>query len=58
MKSAVVQNGTNIVINMILADPSVDPSPEPDCYLVLIPDDVPVDFGWIYDPELNVFYQP
>lgn len=57
MRSAVIDSITNVVVNIIIADPAKDPAPD-GCYLVLIPDDVPVDMGWMYDPTLQYFYQP
>lgn len=57
MNSAVVQLSDNIVINVIVADPSVDPSPE-GCLLVGLPDGSPVTFGWIYDPATGQFSDP
>jgi hypothetical protein len=57
MRCALVQNSDNTVINLIVADPSIDPAPE-GCTLVGIPDDSPVTFGWIYDPATGTFSAP
>jgi len=57
MRCAVVQNSDNIVVNLIMADPSVDPAPE-GTILVGLPDDSPVDIGWIYDPATGQFTDP
>lgn len=57
MNSALVDIQTNIVINIIVADPAVDPAPE-GCTLVGLPDDSPVSFGWIYDPATGQFTDP
>ena len=46
-----------MVINFIMADPSVDPAPE-GTILVGLPDDSPVDIGWIYDPATGQFTDP
>lgn len=48
MRCAVVDS-SNIVVNLIMADPAVDPAPA-GCTLVSLPDDSPVSFGWIYNP--------
>jgi hypothetical protein len=57
MNSAVVQNSNETVINIIVADPSVDPAPE-GCTLVALPEGSPVTFGWIYDPANGTFTAP
>ena len=56
-RCALVQNSDNTVINIIVADPAVDPAPE-GCTLVVLPDDSPVSFGWIYDPATGQFTDP
>jgi hypothetical protein len=56
-RCALVQNSDNTVINIIMADPSVDPAPA-GCTLVGLPDDSPVSFGWIYDPATGQFTDP
>jgi hypothetical protein len=57
MNSAVVQNSNETVINIIVADPSIDPAPE-GCTLVALPDNSSVTFGWIYDPATGQFTDP
>jgi hypothetical protein len=47
MKSAVVNRETTIVENIIMADPS-DPWPIPDSFLVLVPDNLPVQMLGTY----------
>jgi hypothetical protein len=54
---ALIQNSDNIVINMIVADPTVDPAPE-GCTLIALPDDSLVTFGWIYSPSTQQFAAP
>jgi hypothetical protein len=54
MNSAVVDEGTLIVVNIIVADPTVDPSP-PGCLLIGLNDGEPCNIGWIYDPSTNTF---
>jgi len=50
MKSAVINRETTVVENIIMAGPS-DPWPYPDTFLVLVPDDLPVNIGDTYvDP--------
>jgi hypothetical protein len=57
MKCAVVSLTDNTVINLILADPSIDPAYE-GTRLVGIDDDLPVRMGWIYDPSTDHFTDP
>ena len=57
MRCAVVQNSNNVVVNLIMADPSADPAPE-GTTLVGLPDDSPVNIGWIYDPATGQFTDP
>ena len=57
MKCALVQNNDETVINLIVADPSVYPAPE-GCTIIGIPDDSPVQIGWIYDPATGQFTDP
>jgi hypothetical protein len=52
MKSAVVNKETTIVENIIVADPN-DNIENPYTYLVLIPDNLPVDMGYTY---INNFF--
>lgn len=57
MRCALVNQSTNIVENVIVADPSVDPSP--NGYVIIgIPDDSLVCIGWLYDPATGQFSQP
>lgn len=56
MKAAVVEIATNIVVNIIVADPNVDPPPE-GCILVDCTD-TPCDIGWVYDPQTGTFSPP
>lgn len=57
MRCALVNQSTNIVENVIVADPSVDPSPSG--YVIIgIPDDSPVCIGWLYDPATEQFTNP
>ncbi len=59
MKSAVVNRETTVVKNIIMADPS-DPWPYSDTFLVLVPDDLPVNIGdtyvdpYFYDKDGNI----
>lgn len=57
MRCALVDASTNIVDNVIMADPSVDPAPA-GYILVGLPDDSPVTNGWIYDPATGTFTDP
>lgn len=57
MKCAVVSLSDNTVINVILADPSVDPAYQ-GTRLVGIDDNFPVRMGWIYDPATGQFTDP
>lgn len=59
MKSAVVNRDTTVVENIIMAGPS-DPWPYSDTFLVLVPDDLPVNIGdtyvdpYFYDKDGNI----
>jgi hypothetical protein len=57
MRCAVVQTSDNIVVNLIMADPSVDPAPE-GTTLVGLPDNSLVSMGWIYAPDTGQFTDP
>ena len=57
MNSAVVDEGTLIVVNIIVADPTVDPPP-PGYLLIGLTDGEPCNIGWIYDPSTNAFSDP
>lgn len=48
MRAALIDNSTNIVENVIVADPSVDPAPDGH-YMIALPDDSQVSIGWLYD---------
>jgi hypothetical protein len=51
MKSAVINRETNVVENIVMADPS-DPWPSIDTFLVLVPDNLPVNLNHTYiDPN-------
>lgn len=56
MRCAVV-NSSDIVTNIIVADPATDPAPE-NCILVSLPDDSPVSSGWVYTPATGQFTDP
>jgi hypothetical protein len=53
MKSAVVNKETTIVENIIVADPN-DNWDNSNTYLVLVPDNIPMDIGYTYIN--NIFY--
>jgi len=57
MKCAVVSLSDNTVINVILADPSIDTAYE-GTRLVGIDDNFPVRIGWLYDPATGQFTDP
>ena len=54
---ALIQNSDETVINIIVADPVVDPAPG-GCLLIALPEGSPVTFGWIYDPATGQFTAP
>jgi len=57
MRCALINQSTNIVENIIIADPSVDPAP--DGYLIIgLPEDSPVAIDWVYDPATGQFSKP
>ena len=56
-KCALVNATTNIVENVIIADPAVDPAPE-GYFLVGLPVDTIVVGGWVYDPASKDFLPP
>lgn len=57
MRCALVDLSTNIVVNLIIANPELDVPPVG--YLIVgIPDDSPVQFDWIYNPTTNEFTPP
>lgn len=56
-RCALINSTTNIVENVIIADPSTDPAPAG--YIIIgLPEDSPVSFGWIYDPATQTFTDP
>lgn len=57
MRAALIDNSTNIVVNIIVADPAVDPAPE-GFTIIGLPDDSPVSIDWIYDPTVDEFTNP
>jgi len=57
MNCAVVDNNTMIVINVIVADPAIDPPPD-GCILVGLIEGEFCDIGWVYDPSTNTFSNP
>jgi len=56
MRAAVVDTGTNLVVNLIIADASVD-APPLGCVLVNI-DDIDCNIDWTYDAAANSFTPP
>lgn len=56
MRAAVVDLLNNIVINIIVANPAVDPAPEGT--LLVDVTNVPCDIGWVYDPATGTFTDP
>lgn len=56
MQCAVVHDGDNVVVNIIVANPS-DPA-QIDCYLVGLSEGQDCGIGWIYDPVNNIFINP
>lgn len=48
MRCALVDNNTNLVVNLIIADPAVDPAPS-DSTLISLSDDNPVSIGWAWN---------
>ena len=51
-RCALVQG--NNVINIIVADPNLDPAPE-GCILIGLPDDSKVAIGWTYNSNTKEF---
>lgn len=48
MRCALIDLSTNLVVNLIIADPAIDPAP--NGYLIVgLPDDSLVDMGWTYN---------
>jgi hypothetical protein len=56
-KCALINSTTNIVENVIIADPAVDPAPA-GYFLVGLPVDTTVVAGWVYDPATGAFTDP
>lgn len=56
MRSALINEVTLIVENIIVADPSVDPAPSG--YLLVDVSNEKVEIGWIYDPNTGTFSNP
>lgn len=54
MRCAVVNLTSYIVENLIIANPSVDPTPD-GFLLISVSDEDPVSIGWSYSPEINDF---
>lgn len=57
MRCALVNQTTNIVENIIVADPTVDPAPS-GYIIIVIPDDSPIYIGWVYNPATGEFTPP
>lgn len=57
MRCALVNLSNNIVENLIIADPAVDPSP-PGFVIISLPEDSPVAIGWLYNPSTGEFTNP
>lgn len=55
MRCALVEISTNLVMNLIVADPAVDPSPD-GFTLIGLSDEDPIQIGWSWDGEY--FYPP
>lgn len=51
---AFVRNSDNKVINVIVADPTVDVAPE-GYAIIALPAESPVTFDWVYDPITQQF---
>ena len=57
MNSALVDQQTNIVVNIIVANPDVDPAP-PGMLMIGLPENSDVSIGWIYNPATGQFTNP
>ncbi len=57
MRCACINEYTNIVENLIVANAKID-SPPNGFYLIQIPEDSPVQIGWTYDRISGDFTQP
>lgn len=56
MQCAVVQNSDNVVINIIVAEPTIEPPV--GCFLVALQEGQSCSIGWVYDPTTNTFIDP
>lgn len=56
MRAAVVDQATNVVINIIVADAARDIAPD-GCILIDV-ERMSCDMGWVYDPAANSFINP
>jgi len=56
MRAAVVDQATNVVINIIVADAATDAAPD-FCILVDVAR-MSCDINWVYDPAANAFTNP
>jgi hypothetical protein len=56
MRSALIELETNIVRNIIIADPSQDAAP--DGYYLISLGERDCAFGWLYDLEADAFVDP
>lgn len=54
MKAAVVDLQTMIVLNIIMADASVDPAPD-GCELIDVTNGPECNIGWVYDSASGTF---
>lgn len=54
--AAVVDAGTNLVVNIIMADAASDPASD-GCFLVDVTN-VLCGISWVYDPGSNTFSEP
>ena len=57
MRAAVVDQTSNLVTNLIVADASVDRAPD-GFVLVNLPEDSQVGIGWVFDPITASFSDP
>jgi hypothetical protein len=55
--SALVDASTLIVVNIVMADPAVDPAP-PGYLLIGLTPDNPCNIGDVYDPATGKFEAP
>ena len=57
MRAAMVDDTTDVVLGVIMADANIDPAPA-GSFLVNVPDDLIVNPGWVYDPANQSFANP